>query len=95
MFCFTATILNYGNLPLLGMVGGCARSSTLCSMEDIVNMIMIFDQKFRSSMDEKHHKKNYLTDKIARVGSRRWTILSYNKIHFLELYNIENLLFQG
>ena len=86
------------------MVGGCARSSTLCSMEDIVNMIMIFDQKFRSSMDEKHHKKNYLTDKIARVGSRRWTILSYNIInivyiiniiHFLELYNIENLLFQG
>jgi len=36
-------------------------------------------------MDEKKQRKNnYLTDKIARVGSRRRAILSYNK--FDELY---------
>ena len=29
--------------------------------------------------DEKQRKNNYLTDKMARVGSRRRAILSYNK----------------
>ena len=30
-------------------------------------------------MDEKRNKNNYLTDKIARGGSRRRDILSYKK----------------
>jgi len=39
-----------------------------------------------SSMDEKTTKNNYLTDKIARVGSRRRPILSYKIFLFSYWY---------